>query len=128
MNPSKRAFDALGDASHRKDAQQRTGRRPFLPQQYHHEILRGDGKHRKCAAEKKLNDDSAVAQARLSSSTSFLSLLRPDTAMLCSGFRENAEQVAVNVECVLEIAERARADRNSRSQLDLPIARDSPSW
>ena len=37
------------------------------------------------AAEKKVNDDSAVVQDRLSSSTLFLSLLRPDTAMLCRG-------------------------------------------
>ena len=35
--------------------------------------------------EKKVSDDSAIAQDRLSSSRSFLSLLRPETAMLCNG-------------------------------------------
>ncbi len=42
-----RAFDAVGDASYGKDAQQRTRGRPFLPEQQHHEILSGDGEHRK---------------------------------------------------------------------------------
>jgi len=34
------------------------------------------------AEEKKLSDESAVAHERLSSSTLFLSLLRPDAAIL----------------------------------------------
>ena len=39
----------------------------------------------KAGAEKKLNDDSASVQDRLSSSTSLRSLLRLEAAMLCSG-------------------------------------------
>ena len=48
VKPSQRAFDDMGDSSHGKDAQQGTRRCPFLAQQYHHEILSGDGEAGKC--------------------------------------------------------------------------------
>ena len=60
-------------------------------------------------AEKKLSVDSAVAQARFSASTSFLSLLRLEAAMLCGGSVRMLSDIAVDRERILEIAERTCA-------------------